>query len=842
MMFVELKSVSPIPAAKRSYKAALTAFLGLSLAVTLTGCSTETSVETSVETQVQSILQDMTLEQKVGQMIQGEIKWVSPADVTQYHLGSVLNGGGSFPNKNKGSSVDDWLQLADSYYHASIDRSGGGAGIPLVWGTDAVHGHNNVIGATLFPHNIGLGVANDPALMRKIGEITAREVARTGIDWIFAPTVAVVKDNRWGRTYEGFSSESDIVSSYAGEIVLGMQGKPGELRTNTEKVIGTAKHFIGDGGTHRGIDQGNTILNLEELLEQHGQGYYKAIDAGVQTVMVSFNSWNGLKLHGHKELLTDVLKGRLGFDGFVISDWNGIGQVEGCNNESCAQAVNAGIDMIMAPEDWKVLLSNTINQVNSGEIAMSRIDDAVTRILRVKIRAGLYEKGAPSTRSAAKNIGIIGAPEHRAVAREAVRKSLVLLKNKNQLLPLQPNQHVLVTGDGADNIGKQNGGWTITWQGTENKNTEFPGATSIYSGLESALEAIGSSSEMSADGSWGKKPDVAVVVFGEEPYAEGVGDIESLLYKDGDKSDLELLKTLKAKNIPVVAVFLTGRPLWVNSEINSSDAFVVAWLPGTEGGGIADVMVGDANGQPRHDFTGKLSFDWPSAEQNSVDKSQPVADFLLTRGQGLAYGGEELLVDNLSEVSMVEGLSTAQIIFNGSNRAPFKSFMGDSSDWARLVEGVVAKSAFGDLSVTVVDGTVQEDSRLINWSGKRLSQFFWQSEDALSLSEMSDQNGAVVVKFKVNERPMGTVIQRMDCGWPCHGSLDVTNMFRDAPKGEWVTKGISLECFKALGVDLEKVTTPFLLASSEPFAVTIQDVRIMPNTPAELVEDCVLGG
>ena len=399
-----------------------------------------------------------------------------------------------------------------------------------------------------------------------------------------------------------------------------------------------------------------------------------------------------------------------------------------------------------------------------------------------------------------------------------------------------------MTGDGADNIGKQNGGWTITWQGTENKNTEFPGATSIYSGLESALEAIGSSSEMSADGSWGKKPDVAVVVFGEEPYAEGVGDIESLLYKDGDKSDLELLKTLKAKNIPVVAVFLTGRPLWVNSEINSSDAFVVAWLPGTEGGGIADVMVGDANGQPRHDFTGKLSFDWPSAEQNSVDKSQPVADFLLTRGQGLAYGGEELLVDNLSEVSMVEGLSTAQIIFNGSNRAPFKSFMGDSSDWARLVEGVVAKSAFGDLSVTVVDGTVQEDSRLINWSGKRLSQFFWQSEDALSLSEMSDQNGAVVVKFKVNERPMGTVIQRMDCGWPCHGSLDVTNMFRDAPKGEWVTKGISLECFKALGVDLEKVTTPFLLASSEPFAVTIQDVRIMPNTPAELVEDCVLGG
>ena len=594
-MWVKLKSV------KQAVKTLLVVFFSLSVPSAM--------ADKAVEEKIQSILQDMTLEQKVGQMIQGEIKWVSPQDVTKYHLGSVLNGGGSFPNKNKGSSVDDWLQLADSYYYASLDRSGGGAGIPLVWGTDAVHGHNNVIGATLFPHNIGLGVANDPALMKKIGEITAREVAVTGIDWIFAPTVAVVKDYRWGRTYEGYSNESPIVRSYAGEIVLGMQGEPGELRTNSEKVIGTAKHFIGDGGTYKGVDQGNTVLDLEQLLEEHGQGYYTAIDADVLTVMASFNSWNGLKLHGHKELLTDVLKGRLGFDGFVVSDWNGIGQVEGCNNESCAASINAGVDMIMAPEDWKALLFNTIEQVESGEIAMSRIDDAVTRILRVKIRAGLYEKGAPSSRKVAGNKSLIGAPEHRAVAREAVRRSLILLKNKNQLLPLRPKQHVLVTGDGADNIGKQNGGWTITWQGTENENSEFPGATSIYAGLESALENIGSTSELSADGSWTKKPDVAVVVFGEEPYAEGVGDIESLVYKDGDKSDLKLLQSFKDKNIPVVAVFLTGRPLWMNAEINSSDAFVVAWLPGTEGGGIADVMVADAKGQARYDFTGKLSFD-----------------------------------------------------------------------------------------------------------------------------------------------------------------------------------------------------------------------------------------
>ncbi|MGB2040956.1 MAG: glycoside hydrolase family 3 protein [Porticoccaceae bacterium] len=818
---------------ERALKAVLVVFFSLS--------APSAMADKAVEARIQSIMDDMTLEQKVGQMIQGEIKWVSPEDVTKYHLGSVLNGGGSFPNKNKGSSVDDWLQLADSYYHASMDRSGGGKGIPLVWGTDAVHGHNNVIGATLFPHNIGLGVANDPALMKKIGEITAREVAVTGIDWVFAPTVAVVKDNRWGRTYEGYSSESDIVRAYAGEIVLGMQGKPGELRTNTEKVIGTAKHFIGDGGTYRGIDQGDVIMDLDQLLEEHGQGYYTALDAGVQTVMASFNSWNGKKLHGHKQLLTDVLKDQMGFDGFVVSDWNGIGQVAGCNNESCPAAINAGVDMVMAPEDWKALLFNIIDQVKSGEIAMSRIDDAVRRILRVKIRAGLFEKGAPSTRKVAGNRALIGAPEHRAVARDAVRKSLVLLKNQNQVLPLQPKQHVLVTGDGADNIGKQNGGWTITWQGTENKNSEFPGATSIYAGLQSALENIGSTSELSEDGSWTKKPDVAVVVFGEEPYAEGVGDIDSLVYKDGDKSDLKLLQSFKEKNIPVVAVFLTGRPLWMNAELNSSDAFVVAWLPGTEGGGIADVVVADAKGKPRYDFTGKLSFDWPNAELNKQDKALPVDDLLLTGGQGLSYGGTELLAANLNETPLTSGLSSAQIVFSGSNRAPFQSYVGDSSDWGRLVEGTKTKSAFGDLSVTTVDGVVQEDSRLIKWSGRRQSQFFWQTEDALSLSEMSDKNGAVMVEFKVNKRPKGKVIQRMDCGWPCHGSQDVTKMFRSVPEGEWVTRGISLKCFKAVGADLEKVTTPFLLATSRSFALTIKDVRIVPNAPVDLVEYCDLG-
>ncbi len=799
---------------------------------------TRQQVEQDVEQRVAQLLAQMSIEQKVGQMIQPEIKFASPADVKKYHLGSILNGGGSFPNMHKNASVQEWIDLADEYYKASMDVSGGGLAIPVIWGTDAVHGHNNVIGATLFPHNIGLGAANDPQLLRRIGEITATEVAATGIDWIFAPTVAVVKDNRWGRTYEGYSSDSGIVKSYAGEIVAGMQGVDGELRTNSKKVISTAKHFIGDGGTYRGVDQGDTRLDLDTLLEQHGQGYYQAIEAGVQTVMASFNSWNGDKIHGNKTLLTDVLKDQMGFDGFVISDWDGVGQVEGCTTESCPQAVNAGIDMIMVPQGWKNLFNNMLAQVESGEIPMSRIDDAVTRILRVKIRAGLFEKGAPSSRDLAGKTDLIGSPEHRAVARDAVRKSLILLKNKNQLLPLKGNQHVLVTGDGADNIGKQNGGWTITWQGTENKNSDFPGATSIFAGLKQAIENIGGSVELSADENWVKKPDVAVVVFGEEPYAEGVGDIESLVYRDGLQTDLELLKSFKAKNIPVVAVFLTGRPLWMNAELNSSDAFVVAWLPGTEGGGVADVLVADSEGKPRYDFTGRLSFDWPNRELNLAQISAPVDDFLLTRGQGLSYGDAEIVADNLDDKPLIDTSKAARIVFSGSARPPFKTYVGDSSNWQKLVQGNQSSTAFGDLTVTTVDGTVQEDSRLVEWKGGRESQFYWQSEAGVDLTNLRKEDAALVMIFKVNKSPKGAVTLRMDCGWPCSGGLNLTRVLRAIPEDQMVRLGVKLSCFEKVGVNLKKVNSPFVLVSSKPFALTISDVRVTSKISEKSLIGC----
>ena len=360
----------------------------------------------------------MTIEQKVGQMIQGEIRDVTPEDVRVYGLGSVLNGGGSFPQENKYATVEDWVALADAYYTASMDTSGGGAGIPIVWGTDAVHGHNNVMGATLFPHNIGLGATRDTELVSQIIGATAREVKATGIDWIFAPTVAVAKDARWGRTYESFSSDPQIAASFVAPIVDAMQA---------EGIASTAKHFIGDGGTLRGDDRGDTSLPLEELVAIHGQGYVEAIDKDVMSVMSSFNSWYGDKIHGSKAILTDLLRGDMGFEGMVVSDWNGVGEVLGCTNDDCAQAVNAGIDMVMVPADWKSLYHNMLEQVASGEISEARIDEAVSRILVMKIRAGLFTRGLPS-KFAADYRDQIGHTDHRAIAREAVRKSQVLLK------------------------------------------------------------------------------------------------------------------------------------------------------------------------------------------------------------------------------------------------------------------------------------------------------------------------------------------------------------------------------------------------------------------------------
>ena len=594
--------------------------------------------DVATERRVEALLDRLSVEEKVGQIIQADIGSVTPAEARRYRLGSILAGGNSAPDGNLRSGPKAWLGLADAFYDAMRDVPPGRPYIPLIFGIDAVHGHNNVMGATIFPHNVGLGAMRNPGLIRRIGEVTAREVAATGIDWTFAPTVAVARDSRWGRAYESYAEDPRLVASYARQMVLGLQGVPGtDGFLGAGKVVATVKHFVGDGGTRGGLDQGDTQLSPGELSTIHAAGYPPAIEAGARSVMASFNSWSGEKLHGHKGLLTDVLRGRYGFTGFVVGDWNGHGQVPGCTNTDCPQALNAGLDMYMAPDSWKGLYERTLANVKSGAIAMDRLDEAVRRIVRVKMEAGLFEAASPSKRPLGGRFDLIGHPDHRAISRQAVRESLVLLKKNNGLLPIAASATILVAGDGADNMSKQTGGWTLSWQGDGNGREHFPNGSTIFEGIEAAVEGKGRA-YLSAEGAYTQRPDVAIVVFGEDPYAEFKGDLKTLAYSPDESRDLDLLKRLKADGIPVVAVFLSGRPLWVNREINASDAFVAAWLPGSEGGGIADVLIGDADGKARHDFMSALPFSWPrkplGGPLNVGDKDY---DPLFPFGFGLSY-------------------------------------------------------------------------------------------------------------------------------------------------------------------------------------------------------------
>ncbi|MET0988154.1 MAG: glycoside hydrolase family 3 protein [Steroidobacteraceae bacterium] len=568
--------------------------------------------DAALESRIDSLLAQLTVEEKVGQIIIANTNNASVDDVRQYHLGAILTGGNLSAVKNDPVPPQAWLVAADDYYAASMDTSGGKQAIPVLWGMDAVHGHSYVKGATLFPHNIGLGAARDPELIRKIARITANEVRVTGHDWSFAPTLSVVQDPRWGRTYEAYADRPDIVRQYTREMVLGLQGQPGTKDfLRGPHVIASAKHFVGDGGTRDGRDQGDNVEDERELRDVHAAAYPIALEAGVQTIMASLSSWQGRKLHGHEGLLSDVLRKRWHFDGVVVGDWNGHEQLPGCHKGSCAAAINAGVDLVMAADEWRAFHANTLDQVRSGVIPMTRLDEAVRRVLRLKLRAGLFDAGKPSSRPLAGEWNRLGAPEHRASARQAVRESLVLLKNADGLLPLRPKQRVLVAGDGADNIPKQCGGWSLTWQGRDLNNSHFPNAQSIYDGIRAAVAAAGGATSLSPMGDFSERPDVAIVVFGEGPYAEFFGDVKTLEYQPGSKRDLALLRKLRAQRIPVVAVLLTGRPLWIEEELKASDAFVVAWLPGGEGGGIADVLFTRADGSRAHDFRGRLPLVWP---------------------------------------------------------------------------------------------------------------------------------------------------------------------------------------------------------------------------------------
>lgn len=561
-----------------------------------------------VEERVEDLLARMTLDEKIGQMTLIEKNSLPPRDVYDFFIGGVLSGGGGYPQGD--NTPEGWAKMVGEYQDNALATR---LGIPMIYGVDAVHGHNNLFGATIFPHNIGLGAANNPALMVQIGQITAREMIATGIYWDYAPVLAPVLDIRWGRTYEAFSENTDLVTALGIPFMTGLQGELGQLGT-PGTVLATPKHYIGDGATTwgtspmgpRNIDRGDTQMDEATLRQLLLPPYIAAVNAGALSIMTSYSSWNGLPMHAHAFLINDVLKGELGFQGFIVSDWEAVTLISNDDYADVVTAINAGIDMNMVPYNYRSFIDMARDAVTAGDIPMERIDDAVRRILRAKFTMGLFEHPF----SDESLVATVGSQDHRAVARQAVRESLVLLKNENQTLPIPTDSAtIFVAGQGADNLGRQLGGWSIEWQGGSGDITL---GTTLLAGIQAAVSAdtVVSYSPTgrfeNADGT-PAMADVGIVVLSEDPYAEFEGDNNLIRLSRGD---VAMVERMRASSKRLVVILLSGRPLIATAEILSADAFVAAWLPGTEGAGVSDVLFGAAP------FTGRLPFTWP----RSVDQ------------------------------------------------------------------------------------------------------------------------------------------------------------------------------------------------------------------------------
>ena len=766
--------------------------------------------DAATEKRIDDLMARMTIEQKVGQLIQADISTVTPKDLETYPLGSILAGGNSGPNGNERSSAADWAKLVGEFRAVSLRPQDNGVAIPIIFGVDAVHGHNNIPGATLFPHNIGLGAAHDPELIQRIGAVTAAEISGSGIEWTFAPTLAVPQDLRWGRSYEGYSSDPKLVADYARAMVLGLQGKLATGRpVDATHVAATAKHYLADGGTFEGKDQGDAKIGEAELIAKHAQGYPAALDAGALTVMASFSSWNGVKNHGNKGLLTDALKGKMGFEGFVVGDWNGHGQVAGCSVTDCAPAVNAGLDMYMAPDSWKGLYESTLREAKDGTIGAARLDDAVRRILRVKYKLGLFDTDHVDRG----DFAAVGAPDHLAVAREAVAKSLVLLKNNGSLLPIKPGAKLLVAGPGADNMAMQAGGWTISWQGTDVTHDDFPNGQTIWEGLKQAAEAAGGSATLSADGSFTDKPDVAIVVFGEEPYAEFQGDVPTLDYQPAEATDLATLKKLKAAGVPVVALFLSGRPMFTNPEINAADAFVAAWLPGSQGAGVADVLVAGADGKAPKDFTGTLPFAWPADARSPVEKPQ------FAVGYGLTYADKKTVPALPEELGVdVAAMMNVENFFAGGRaRAPWTLSIADAGG-SRQVGSAPQDSSYGLLQARSVDVKAQEDGKAFVWSGPAT---FNLSGPVADMTRQLNNSFALRLDWRIDAAGAAPVTLALG-GVP----LDISALVKGAPAGEVSTLKVPLRCFADAGANLARVDHAVSVKADKGFAATLLAAKV----------------
>lgn len=617
-----------IPFCVIGLSAALFSGLLTPIAAAQTSAVVEAPCFSQYDPQIEELLSQMTLEEKIGQMTQADLGSLGDlTDIKTYCLGSVLSGGSSDPKE--GNSLDAWT---DTYDHCQAQALATRLGIPILYGIDAVHGHSNVIGAVIFPHNIGLGCTRNPELVEEVSRITAKEVRATGIQWTFAPCITVPQDERWGRTYEGFSEDPHVSGELGAAAVRGFQG---DSLSDPLSILACAKHYAGDGGTSFGtgqhgnklLDQGDTRVDDATMRRIHVAPYGPVVEACVGTIMPSYSSWNGLKCTGNKYLLTDVLKGELGFEGFLISDYNAIDQVDPDYREAVKKSINAGIDMAMAANTYKNFYNSLKELVEDGEVPMSRIDDAVRRILRVKYAMGLLDKDRSQLADRSLHVSF-GSLEHHEVAREAVRQSLVLLKNDDQTLPLSKQaRRIHVAGQSADDIGNQCGGWTIQWQGASGDVTT--GGTTILTAVKNAV-ADGTDVTYSEDGSGAAGADVGIVVIGETPYAEGNGDDGDLTLSD---EDLAAVRNMKSAGIPVVVVLFSGRPIMLGDTLDQADAFVAAWLPGTEGDGVADVLFGD------YAPTGKLSFTWPkSIDQVPINVGDEPYDPLFPFGYGLTYG------------------------------------------------------------------------------------------------------------------------------------------------------------------------------------------------------------
>lgn len=825
---------------------------------------------------VERILEQMTLAEKVGQMIQPDIRDVTPALAREYKLGSILNGGGGWVNDDKRASAKDWLGLLDQYWDALeaayADRP---FRIPYFWGTDAVHGHNNIYRATVFPHNIGLGAARDTDLIRRIAEATATEICVTGMDWTFAPTVATPRNLRWGRTYEGYSEDPSIVYHYAGEVVRGLQPSAEALKTD-RAVLSNVKHWVGDGGTRDGVDRGRNYYSEDLLRNLHAVGYFSGLEAGSQIVMASFSTWENeanydhtpevggtynKKITGSRYLISEVLKDTMGFDGLVISDWNSHAEVSKCTDDDANYAINAGIDMLMTTgsSDWREVYRNAVAGVERGDIPMARIDDAVRRILRVKYRAGLWDKPKPSQRSLAGREELLGCPEHRAIAREAVRKSLVLLKNKG-VLPLSRSESVLVTGSACDDLQIQTGGWTLTWQGTENTRADFPGAKTFADAVRQTLGEARCTVDPDLSMLDPNDHRTAILVMGEDPAAEMFGDIEpgrSLAFaqlKRKYQADLDRLKRLKAAGVRVVTVVYSGRPLYMNDEINRSDAFVAAWLPGTEAEGLTDVLFEPADGQPGYDFTGQLSFSWPNrpdseavnripehipgyevpeGEQDPRGKHAPLFPF----GYGLSLHGDNrdagidldrLPVMNLPESSARLDAGTLTL-FGPRSNGDFSLFIAtaDGTDSAKVSSNQATR--LEGLRVVPVDYRHQQDARRVELD-QAAATLRVGTDDAqgYDLSTYAGQDVDLMFDARwETDWPEGTriVIETTQSS----SAVDLAAYCPPGSGSGWQTVRVPLADFGFEPEGLKTTITPFSLALPAGARFDLGDIRWEPR-------------